>query len=32
MLGQDVAAAANAVHHEVAAFTRADLDVTDPEG
>ncbi|MBJ7457913.1 MAG: dTDP-4-dehydrorhamnose reductase [Thermoleophilaceae bacterium] len=29
MLGQDMVAAADAVHHEVAAFTRADLDVTD---
>lgn len=29
MLGQDMVAAADAVHHEVAAFTRADLDITD---
>jgi dTDP-4-dehydrorhamnose reductase len=29
MLGQDMVAAADAVHHEVAAYTRADLDVTD---
>jgi dTDP-4-dehydrorhamnose reductase len=29
MLGKDVAAAANAVHHEVVALGREDLDVTD---
>jgi dTDP-4-dehydrorhamnose reductase len=29
MLGQDMVEAADAVHHEVAAYTRADLDVTD---
>lgn len=29
MLGQDMVATADAVHHEVAAYTRADLDVTD---
>lgn len=31
MLGQDMVAAADAVHHEVAAFTRADLDVTNEQ-
>jgi dTDP-4-dehydrorhamnose reductase len=29
MLGQAVVDAANAVHHEVAALTRSDLDITD---
>ncbi|MFY9488619.1 MAG: dTDP-4-dehydrorhamnose reductase [Solirubrobacterales bacterium] len=29
MLGHDVAAAADAVHHEVAALTREELDITD---
>lgn len=29
MLGHDTAAAANAVHHEVAEYTRAQLDITD---
>jgi dTDP-4-dehydrorhamnose reductase len=31
MLGHDTAAAANAVHHEVAEYTRAQLDITDPD-
>lgn len=30
MLGHDAAAAANAVHHEVAEYTRAQLDITNP--
>ncbi len=30
MLGQDVVRAAEFVNHEVVAYTRADLDVTDP--
>ncbi|MGK2877375.1 MAG: dTDP-4-dehydrorhamnose reductase [Solirubrobacterales bacterium] len=30
MLGHDTAAAANAVHHEVAEYTRAQLDITSP--
>lgn len=29
MLGQDVIAAADAVHHEVRSFTRKELDITD---
>lgn len=29
MLGQDVASAADAVHHEVKGFTREELDITD---
>ncbi|MGH2959361.1 MAG: dTDP-4-dehydrorhamnose reductase [Solirubrobacterales bacterium] len=31
MLGRDTAAAANAVHHEVAEYTRAQLDITNPD-
>lgn len=31
MLGHDAAAAANAVHHEVAEYTRAQLDITNPD-
>src|SRR4030088_2906205 len=30
MLGQDVGSAASAAGHEVLAYTRAELDVTDP--
>lgn len=31
MLGQDLVAEADAVHHEVAAFDRAELDITDSD-